>query len=137
MIVGQCTYVHADRGRCYLTPHPDGTPHQFARPASCSTSMPCAADEHDICISSSAATWCACPCHIEQAVDHPAHYGGADDPYETIKVIEAWLTPEQASGFRIGNAVKYISRAGKKDENRLRDLRKAAWYLNREIENRS
>ena len=43
------------------------------------------------------------------AVDHPSHYGGADNPYEAIKVIEAWQL-----GFCLGNTVKYISRAGKK-----------------------
>jgi hypothetical protein len=65
-----------------------------------------------------------------EQVDHPRHYGGADNPYEAIKVIEAWEL-----GFRLGNAVKYISRAGKKpDASTLVDLRKAAWYLNREIE---
>lgn len=64
-----------------------------------------------------------------EAVNHPSHYGGADNAYEAIKVIEAW-----GLGFSLGNAVKYISRAGKKG-NRLEDLQKAAWYLNREIEN--
>jgi hypothetical protein len=62
-------------------------------------------------------------------VNHPQHYGG-DTTYETIKVIEAWEL-----GFNLGNAVKYISRAGRKDHRtELEDLRKAAWYLNREIE---
>jgi len=65
---------------------------------------------------------------MAEQVDHPAHYGGADDPYETIKVIEAW-----GLGFHLGNTVKYISRASKKDHT-LTDLRKAAWYLQREIE---
>jgi hypothetical protein len=60
-------------------------------------------------------------------VDHPLHYGG-NSIYETIKVIEAW-----GLGYHLGNAVKYISRAGKKGD-RLEDLRKAAWYLNRAIE---
>lgn len=60
-------------------------------------------------------------------VDHPVHYGGADNPYEAIKVIEAW-----GLGFCLGNTVKYIARAGKKI-NTLEDLEKAAWYLNREI----
>jgi hypothetical protein len=64
-------------------------------------------------------------------VDHPPHYGGADNLYEAIKVIEAW-----GLGFCLGNALKYISRAGKKDDA-IQDLRKAAWYLNREIERRS
>ena len=63
-----------------------------------------------------------------ETVDHPSHYGGADNPYEAIKVIEAWDL-----GFCLGNTVKYLSRAGKKG-SRLEDLRKAAWYLQREIE---
>ena len=63
-----------------------------------------------------------------QAVDHPAHYGGADNTYEAIKVIEAWNL-----GFNLGNVVKYISRAGKKG-SKLEDLKKAQWYLNREID---
>lgn len=62
------------------------------------------------------------------AVDHPAHYGGADNTYEAIKVIEAWEL-----GFNLGNVIKYISRAGKKG-SKLEDLKKAMWYLNREIE---
>lgn len=66
----------------------------------------------------------------KEEVDHPDHYGGADNPYETIKVIEAWDL-----GFHLGNAVKYISRAGKK-KDALVDLKKAAWYLEREIARR-
>ena len=62
------------------------------------------------------------------AVDHPAHYDGADNPYEAIKVIEAW-----GLGFCLGNTVKYLARAGKKGAA-LEDLKKAAWYLNRHIE---
>ncbi len=64
----------------------------------------------------------------KQAVDHPAHYGGESSVYETIKVIEAW-----GLDFHLGNAVKYISRAGKKGD-RLTDLEKAAWYLARAIQ---
>jgi hypothetical protein len=64
---------------------------------------------------------------VAEAVNHPAHYGGAEDPHEAIKVIEAW-----SLGFCLGNAVKYISRAGKKGD-RLEDLKKARWYLDREI----
>lgn len=62
------------------------------------------------------------------AVEHPAHYGGRDNPYEAIKVIEAW-----GLGFHLGNVVKYVSRAGRKGD-RLTDLRKARFYLDREIE---
>ena len=63
----------------------------------------------------------------EQAVNHPAHYGGAGNIYEAINVIEAWNL-----GFNLGNVVKYISRAGKKG-SKMEDLKKAQWYLNREI----
>lgn len=66
---------------------------------------------------------------MTDAVNHPAHYGGADNPYEAIKVIEAW-----SLGFNLGNAVKYISRAGKKGDH-VEDLKKARWYLDREIAN--
>jgi hypothetical protein len=59
-------------------------------------------------------------------INHPSHYGG-DTTYEAIKVIEAW-----GLGFHLGNAVKYICRAGKKDIA-LVDLRKARWYLDRLI----
>lgn len=65
------------------------------------------------------------------SVNHPAHYGGGDNPYEAIKVIEAW-----GLGFCLGNAVKYIARAGKKGDA-LEDLKKARWYLDREIQQRS
>jgi len=65
-----------------------------------------------------------------EAVDHPAHYGGQDDLYEAIKVIEAW-----GLGFCLGNTVKYLVRAGKKPgEGLLKDLKKARWYLDREIQ---
>lgn len=63
-------------------------------------------------------------------IDHPKHYGGAQDPYEAIKVIEAW-----GLGFCLGNTLKYISRAGKKDPAKfIEDLEKASWYLAREIQ---
>lgn len=65
-----------------------------------------------------------------EAVDHPAHYGGADNPYEAIKVIEAW-----GLGFNLGNTVKYVARAEHKGAT-IQDLEKARWYLDREIQNR-
>lgn len=63
----------------------------------------------------------------KEAVNHPQHYGGEDNQYEAIKVIEAW-----GLDFCLGNTVKYISRAGKKD-NIVQDLKKAKWYLERKI----
>lgn len=63
-------------------------------------------------------------------VDHPPHYGG-DTTYEAIKVIEAWDL-----GFCLGNTVKYICRAGLKAKTSpVEDLKKARWYLDREIQN--
>lgn len=61
-----------------------------------------------------------------EQVDHPLHYGsGPDDPYECIRVIEAW-----GLGFHLGNAVKYIKRAGNKpDVSTTVDLQKALWYV--------
>ena len=64
-----------------------------------------------------------------EAVDHPDYYkrGGI----EAIDAIEAW-----GLGFCLGNVVKYIARCGKKSDKVVEDLKKAAWYLNREIERR-
>lgn len=64
---------------------------------------------------------------MSDPVNHPKHYGGEEDPYEAIKVIEAWELD-----FHLGNAVKYISRAGKKG-SRSEDLKKAIWYLQRVV----
>lgn len=65
---------------------------------------------------------------LTESVNHPNHYGGSDNPYEAIKVIEAW-----GLDFNLGNAVKYIARADKKGKKR-EDLQKAVWYLERVIE---
>jgi len=58
-------------------------------------------------------------------VNHPKHYtqGGI----EVIDAIEAW-----GLNFRLANVIKYVARADHK-KNKLEDLRKALWYLNREI----
>jgi hypothetical protein len=63
----------------------------------------------------------------KENINHPDHYGGGNNPYEAIKVIEAW-----GLGFHLGNVIKYVSRAGKKN-NELEDLEKAKWYLERKI----
>lgn len=69
---------------------------------------------------------------MAEEVNHPLHYGGEDDPYETIKVIEAWRL-----NFNLGNCIKYISRAGNKmGESHVTALKKAEFYLKREIEAR-
>lgn len=67
---------------------------------------------------------------MSDQVNHPQHYGGKDNPYEAIKVIEAW-----GLGFCLGNTVKYLARAGKKSAaTELEDLKKARWYLDRAIQ---
>lgn len=61
-------------------------------------------------------------------VNHPAHYSSGS--IEVIDFIE-----DKDLGFHLGNAVKYISRAGRKDADKtVEDLRKAVWYINRQIE---
>lgn len=62
----------------------------------------------------------------DSAVDHPSYYQGK---IEVIDFIE-----DKHLGFNLGNCVKYISRAGKKNPDKLiEDLKKARWYLDREI----
>nr|DAI31791.1 MAG TPA: nucelotide kinase [Caudoviricetes sp.] len=64
---------------------------------------------------------------FEEKVNHPSHYNAGK--IEVIDFIE-----DQNLNFNLGNAVKYISRAGKKDPVKFReDLEKAIWYLNREL----
>lgn len=61
-------------------------------------------------------------------VNHPAYY--TDGKIEVIDFIE-----DKKLGFNLGNTVKYICRAGKKDpEKTIEDLQKAEWYLRREIQ---
>jgi len=68
---------------------------------------------------------------MKEHVNHPDHYGGESNIYEAIKVIDAWQL-----GFSLGNTIKYISRAGKKNPDKeLEDLKKAKWYLDHHIKN--
>ena len=60
-------------------------------------------------------------------VEHPDHYQTSTG-LEAIDVIEAFFH----DSFHLGNAFKYIARAGKKGDY-VEDLQKAAWYLQREI----
>lgn len=62
------------------------------------------------------------------AVDHPDHYNQHPSGVECIDIVEHMT-------FNTGNAVKYVWRSGlKEDAPDIQDLRKAIWYLNREIE---
>ena len=77
--------------------------------------------------------WLGLECEAEENppadnVNHPDHYN-----HGKIEVVD--FIEDQGLGFHLGNAVKYISRAGRKDPARtVEDLRKAAWYLNRQIQ---
>lgn len=64
----------------------------------------------------------------KETVNHPNHYNTGK--FETIEVIEDWNL-----SFNLGNAVKYISRCEHKN-NKVEDLKKAIFYINREIEKR-
>ena len=65
---------------------------------------------------------------MKEKVDHPDHYNVGK--IEVIDAIEDW-----GLDFCLGNVVKYISRAGHKDSNKVvEDLKKAAWYLQRKID---
>lgn len=60
-------------------------------------------------------------------VNHPSHYNSGK--IEVIEAIEDW-----GLDYHLGNTVKYIARAGKKDPaKKIEDLEKGAWYLNRKI----
>lgn len=64
---------------------------------------------------------------MHDPVNHPSHYTS----YKGIEVIQ--LTEQM--NFNRGNAVKYITRAGlKPTSDEVEDLKKAAWYIQREIE---
>ena len=66
-----------------------------------------------------------------ETVDHPAHYNQHPAGIECIAVVEAF-------NFNIGNAIKYLWRAGlKPGTSAAEDLQKAAWYIQREIERRA
>ena len=64
----------------------------------------------------------------DDAVTRPAHYGGEENLYEPIKIIESL-----GLDFHVGNALKYILRAGRKTQDQTSDLKKAIWYLQRKL----
>ena len=66
---------------------------------------------------------------LNDSVNNPSHY--TDGKIEVIDYIE-----DKKLGFCLGNAIKYISRAGKKDKDKeAEDCKKAIWYLKRHIKN--
>jgi len=74
---------------------------------------------------------CECGRHLpcrhcdSDSVNHPTHYTGHPSGIECIQITEHM-------GFNLGNAIKYIWRADLKNDA-IEDLKKARWYLDREI----
>lgn len=66
---------------------------------------------------------------MADVVNHPPHYTAHPSGIECIQIVEHM-------GFNLGNAIKYVWRADLKHDA-IEDLRKAAWYIEREIERRS
>ena len=64
-----------------------------------------------------------------ERVNHPPHYNDHPTGIECIDIVEEF-------NFNIGNAIKYLWRAGLKGDE-IEDMRKAMWYVNREIERRN
>ena len=64
---------------------------------------------------------------VHDAVNHPRHYTSHASGVECIQITEHL-------GFCRGNAIKYIWRAGERPEREVEDLRKAIWYLEREVQ---
>jgi hypothetical protein len=72
-----------------------------------------------------------CVCVIPQPIaeddiNHPTHYTSHPTKVECIDIVEHM-------NFNLGNAIKYVWRAGLKSPDVVKDLRKAAWYIDREI----
>jgi hypothetical protein len=70
---------------------------------------------------------------ISQIIDSSpsqSYYGGKDNAYEVIKIINAWNLGYE---FSIANVIKYVLRAGKKTNNPIKDLNKAKYYIENAI----
>lgn len=73
-----------------------------------------------------------CPTAEELNVTRPAYYGGKNNIYEVFNVLEAWGLDKD---FYLGNVIKYVARAGKKNPDKYReDLEKAVVYLQKRID---
>jgi len=63
----------------------------------------------------------------EDVVNHPKHYTFGN--HEVIDIIEDW-----GLSYHLGNSIKYIARAGKKNKDKeIEDIKKSIWYLERHL----
>lgn len=63
---------------------------------------------------------------MKDLINHPPHYTAHPSGVECIQITEHM-------NFNLGNAIKYLWRAGLKNDAKIEDLKKAVWYINREI----
>lgn len=63
---------------------------------------------------------------MSDPINHPSHYTSHPSGIECIQVTEHM-------NFNLGNALKYIWRAGLKTDDPIGDLAKASWYIEREM----
>lgn len=87
--------------------------------------------DREVCVHGTPlASWCSrcvTTSNVGDPVNHPPHYTAHPSGIEAIQVTEHM-------NFCLGNAMKYIWRAGLKGEDPVEDLKKARWYLDREIQ---
>ena len=69
----------------------------------------------------------------KEIINHPSHYGGKDNPYEAIKVLEARMTREEMIGYLKATVYTYNDRAKHKGTE-LIDYKKALWFQNRLVQ---
>lgn len=69
---------------------------------------------------------------VSDSINHPAHYTSSPAACPSCGQTIECITITEHMNFNLGNCLKYLWRAGKKGD-RLEDLRKAAWYVSREI----
>lgn len=91
----------------------------------------CARCEHNVGLHFPRCDVINCPCQEfvqrkDETINHPSHYNAHPSGIECIEIVEHM-------NFNIGNAIKYLWRAGLKG-NQTEDLKKAEWYVRREID---
>lgn len=95
-------------------------------------------DRHGNCVEGTPGAWETIPdvdkmkvyaqaLPVHDAVNHPSHYCSHPSGVECVTIAEHF-------NFNLGNALKYLWRAGLKGELLQQDLQKAAWYINRELQ---
>ena len=102
----------------------DNQAREFAEESgTCSDGLTCGPTYCDLCPNRNT---------VDDPVNHPTHYTSGE--IECIDAIRAALAPEEFRGFCKGNVIKYVWRSNLKGD-RIKDQKKALWYLNRLVDN--